>query len=140
KAERSLAPLLEAGDGVTARRYACLLYWGRAQTLDRLDRHADAARDWERARDLDDGPDRAYFDCRRLLALRTPQMVSQAIARANELAAAKDVDPSRLFELGRVFALASTAREDAKLREQDAARAVELLRQALDRGLRARSE
>ena len=60
---------------------------------------------------------------------------AKAVAEANALAEAKDVDGGMLYNLACVCALAATAvRDDAKLQDQYAARAVELLRQAVAKG------
>jgi serine/threonine protein kinase/tetratricopeptide (TPR) repeat protein len=55
------AVLVEEPQLVQAREFLCNSHSARAQALDDLDRHAEAARDWERALELDDGGDREFL-------------------------------------------------------------------------------
>src|SRR5262249_33274851 len=52
----------------TARQFLRNSHWGRAEALDALGRHAEAAAAWERAAALDDGPNRLYYGTRRALS------------------------------------------------------------------------
>jgi serine/threonine protein kinase/tetratricopeptide (TPR) repeat protein len=101
---------------------------GRARALDRLGRHAEAVPDWQRAQEMDSGPDRPVFTF--------GLAVSQALGSGDHAAAfaaaetlAKDGDAPTLEAFARLCARVSGASG-----EQYAARAVELLRQALARG------
>jgi hypothetical protein len=107
-----------------------LTYADRAEALDRLGRHADAQKDWDRAIDLTGGTAPSYRCFRLLSEGRTPE----AVAAADELAAEKDVQGNVLYALARVDALAAAHSADAGKGERYAARAVALLRQASERG------
>jgi serine/threonine-protein kinase len=120
-----------------ARLYLKNAHWGRAQTLARLDRHAEAAQDWGRALELDDGPARLFFRLQRALSLARAGDHAQAVAEANAVAGLQGVPAPGLYDLACVCALASAAvKGDAKLADRYAARAVELLRQAVAKGYR----
>ena len=85
---------------------------------------------------------RALFRSQRARSLARAGEHAKAFAEANALATAKDLTSVRLYNLACVCALASAAVKDAKdpgadaarLAEQYAARAVELLRQAVTNG------
>jgi tetratricopeptide (TPR) repeat protein len=119
-----------------ARRYACFGHTSRARTLDLLKRHAEAARDWGRAIELNDDPSRdAEFRRQRALSLARAGEHAQAVVAANELAAAKGAKPDTLLDCARVCSLAAVGvKDDPGLRERYAVQAVVLLRQALAAG------
>jgi tetratricopeptide (TPR) repeat protein/tRNA A-37 threonylcarbamoyl transferase component Bud32 len=126
-----------------ARRNLCHAHWGRARGFDLLHRHDKAVQNWERALELDDGN---YHPALQLGRAISQAHVSgdhrQALAGADTLA--RDADGRTLEELARLCALASAAIADegqepaaaAQFREQYAARAVDLLRQAAGKGYR----
>jgi serine/threonine-protein kinase len=118
-----------------ARRFLRNAHWGRADALTRLGRHAEALKDWERAAELEGGPQRGWFRLQRALALARLKEHARAAAEADELAWAQDAAPGTLYDLACVFALsAASAGDDPKQTESYAARAVELLRQAVAKG------
>jgi serine/threonine protein kinase/tetratricopeptide (TPR) repeat protein len=107
----------------------------RAEVLIRIDRQAEALNDWERALELDDGKDRLYFRMQRALTLAHLKNHVSATAEANEVVESKKLPNYLRYDAACVFAVASTAvRDDPKLIEQYAVRAVELLRLAYQRG------
>jgi tetratricopeptide (TPR) repeat protein len=121
----------------TARLFLRNAHQGRAQALTLLARHAEAAQDWGRAADLDEGPARTSFRLRRATSLAHAGDHAQAVAEANALAGDKDANVNTLYDLARVCALSSAAvKNDARLADRHAARAVELLRQAVAKGYR----
>ncbi len=112
-------------------------YRGRARTLGRLGRYAEAVRDWDRVIELDGG--NAGFRLERALALARAEDHARAAAEANALARGEALQGDTLYDLARVYALASSAvRRDANLSagdrdnlaRQHAARAVALLGRA----------
>jgi eukaryotic-like serine/threonine-protein kinase len=121
-------------------------YVNRALVLDQLGRHADAITDWDRALALNTGAadaPRIRFLHVQFLARASRHTLSlvragqhvKAVALANALAEAKDVPADTLYILAAVSALATdSAKDDTTLREQYAARAVALLRQAVAKG------
>jgi tetratricopeptide (TPR) repeat protein len=120
---------------VPAREALCNTYWGRARALDLLRRHAEAAQDWERALALEDGPNRPVLQHGRAISqAHLSGDHRRALAEAEALA--QDGDTPTLEGLARLCALASRLVEDADQREQYAARALTLLRQAVGKGYR----
>jgi serine/threonine-protein kinase len=118
-----------------ARLYLRNAHWGRAQALTRLARHPEAAQGWGRALELDNGPARPFFRFQRALSLARAGDHAPAVSEANALAETKDVNASMLYDLACVCSVASASvKNDAKLSDRYAARAVELLRQAVARG------
>jgi serine/threonine-protein kinase len=126
-----------------AREFLTNAYSGRAEALQQLGRDAEAAHDWGRACELDTGAGRAAFRHRRAAALARSGDHAGAAGEANRVAAGAKAGGAVLYAAARVLAqAASVARRDARraeidrnpLAEQYAARAVELLRQAVARG------
>jgi serine/threonine-protein kinase len=115
----------------TARLFLRNAHYGRAQALTGLARHAEAAEDWARAMELDNGPDRPFFRRKRALSLARAGDHAQAVSEANALAEAKGVHALTLYDLACVCSLASAS---VKNDDRYAARAVELLRQAVAKG------
>jgi tetratricopeptide (TPR) repeat protein len=119
----------------TARGFLCSTHWNRALVLTQLNRHAEAVRDWDRAIELADGPERNYFRLQRAVCLVHAGEHLRAVAEANALTEGKDVPGPTLYDAACVFALAaSNVNDDAKVSEQYAGRAVALLRQAQKAG------
>jgi tetratricopeptide (TPR) repeat protein len=120
---------------VTARRGLCNSHAGRARALARLDRHAEALADWDRALALDDGAARTQIRLGRADALARTGAADQARAAADDLAAAPQLSAANRYDLARVYALTG-----AKLPPADgdavAAKAVAALRQAFAAGYR----
>jgi tetratricopeptide (TPR) repeat protein len=107
----------------------------RAEVLIRMDRHAEALEDWERALELDIGMDRLYFRMQRALTLAHLTKHAQATAEANEVVQSEKLPNYLRYDAACVFAVASAAvRDNQKLAEQYAVHAVELLRLVYQRG------
>jgi serine/threonine-protein kinase len=118
---------------VEPRRSLRDAHWDRAEALMKLARDADAVKDWDRAIELDKGSDRPRFRLWRSLALARAQTgdYAQTVADAVALAEAKGAKDIAVYDAARVCALASVSvKKDAKLADQYAARAVELLAKA----------
>jgi serine/threonine-protein kinase len=119
----------------TTRLYLRMAYRSRAIALTQLGRYTEAARDWGRAIELDEGPDRPLCLLQRAISLARAGDHAQAVSEANALAEAKDVNAGTLYDLACVCSLSSAAaKNDAQLAERYAARAVDLLRQAVTNG------
>jgi serine/threonine protein kinase/Tfp pilus assembly protein PilF len=143
-----LEPLVRQEPRPTAERlYLRNAHWSRAQALDTLGRHADAVKDWDRALQLNAVAvqEPAFrFSLARSLARAGEH--ARAVAEANllaEPASARSPFPGpALYELACVCAIASGKVRDAESASADAprlageyaARAVELLRQAVAKG------
>jgi tetratricopeptide (TPR) repeat protein len=119
----------------TARLFLRNAYWGRARTLTQLSRHAEAAKAWTHAAELDQGGMKTFFRLQRALSLAHSGDHAVAVAEANALAEAKNGQALILYDTACVCALASSSlKGDTKLAERYASRAVELLRQAVAKG------
>jgi serine/threonine-protein kinase len=112
---------------------------GRAIALAKLNRHAEALADWDKALALADGSRRDWLRRDRAFALVRANQVTTAVAEAEALAARGGKMGSFLYDAARIYALAAAATvskgqpptpEQQRLVEQYAARAVVLLRQA----------
>jgi serine/threonine-protein kinase len=123
----------------TARECLRNSHWGRARSLTALGRYREALADWDRALELDDGPNRLAIRLGRALALAHAGQHDRAMAEVQDLAPGKALTPTDLYNLACAAALAAdSARQDGrlspptreKLAEQNALRAVELLKQA----------
>jgi serine/threonine-protein kinase len=117
------------------RSYLRNAHWGRAVALMQLNRHVEAIQDWDRAFELDEGPLRNDIRLGRARCLAQTGEHARAVAEANALTEGKDVPSRTLYDAACVYALASASvKDDAKLGEQYAGRAVALLRQAQKTG------
>jgi tetratricopeptide (TPR) repeat protein len=119
----------------SARLTLCNAHWNRALVLTRLNRHVEAVRDWDRAIELDEGSMRNLLRLGRAGCLAQTGEHVRAVAEANALTEGKDVPGPTLYDAACVYALAAASvKDDAKLSEQYAGRAVGLLRQAQKTG------
>jgi serine/threonine-protein kinase len=136
---KALATLGQAqqrlGRDVTARQYLRNSYWGRALALTQLGRYQEALADWDRALDLDEGPDRPTLCLGRAVTLAHHGDHATATAAAEELVKGSPA-ADLLYDAACVFALSAAKAGDAALAERYAARAVALLREAVARGYR----
>jgi tetratricopeptide (TPR) repeat protein len=146
KAIALLEPLVQKKpDLITKRLFLRNAHWGRAQALDKLAQHAEAVKDWDRALALNAVPaDERRIRRNRVQSLARTGEHAKAVTEANALAEAKDADAGTLYDLACVCAIASAKVKGAKnpgadasrLAEEYAARAVELLRQAVAKGFK----
>jgi serine/threonine-protein kinase len=136
KSIASLQAVLTKGwHPATARDFLRNAYWNRASALTQLNRYAEAIRDWDRAIELDEGSMRDAIRMGRASCLAQFGEHARAGAEANALTEGKDVPGPTLYYAACVFALAAASvKDDAKLSEQYAGRAVALLRQAQKAG------
>jgi tetratricopeptide (TPR) repeat protein len=109
-------------------------YWGRSEALSELRRYADALHDRDRAIELDDEQEPAFRLGRISTLLRLSERDRAALETEELLKAAS---AATIYDLACVYALASKdAVAQAERAERYAARAVELLRQAVQKGYR----
>jgi serine/threonine protein kinase/tetratricopeptide (TPR) repeat protein len=120
----------------TARTFLRNSYWSRADTRDTFERFAEAAKDWEAAVELSPPADQPALRVRRAFSLVRAGDRDRATQAAEEWVAAEDVKANHLYAAARVFALAAAGRDQPEVAERNAARAVELLRRAYDKGYR----
>jgi tetratricopeptide (TPR) repeat protein len=110
-------------------------YFNRALTLAQLQRYAESLKDWDRAIELHDDPKRLAILSLRALALAHVGDHVQATREADEVAAAKEASGPVLQDTACAFSVASaTVKDDDKLKERYATRAMELLQQAIQKG------
>jgi tetratricopeptide (TPR) repeat protein len=120
--------------GVTERLFLRNARFARADALVLLGRYGDAIKDFDKALVLDDARD-PVLRRRRARALARIGEEAKAVAEASALAQAPNADGATLYELAGICALAAAAaKEDTPRAEQYAARAVQLLRAAIQRG------
>jgi tetratricopeptide (TPR) repeat protein len=121
--------LRQVGVDATAQHLLRNAHAGRAQVLESLKRHAEAAKDWDKALELSPEPERAAVRMDRALSLVRAGQVDTALQEAEELA--KNADAKTLYSAACVFALAAAG---SSAKEDRARRAVALLRQAVAKG------
>jgi tetratricopeptide (TPR) repeat protein len=135
KAVDVLAPLLAREPGqTTARLFLRNAHAGRAEALDRLNRPADAAYDWDRAVEFTQPPERATFRAARARERAQVGQVAVAVAEVAELMNSTEWSAGQLYDLACVHALA--AGKGPTNREECAQRAVGVLRDAMKKGYR----
>jgi serine/threonine protein kinase/tetratricopeptide (TPR) repeat protein len=104
----------------------------RAHALESLGRQGEAAPEWGRAVELEQGAEQPYFQLRQALALGDR---SRALVEAHTLAASRSVPGPTLYEAAQACAKAmTTATDDAKLTEQLADEVLSLLRRLVQLG------
>ncbi len=120
----------------TAKLYLRNAHWGRGVVLGELARHAEAVQDFDRALAVNTVPEEAaLFRLGRAESLARAGDHAKALAEANILAESTDAIDATFHDLACICAAAAAAvKDDAKLQDQYAARAVELLRQAIAKG------
>jgi serine/threonine protein kinase/tetratricopeptide (TPR) repeat protein len=136
--DQSVAVLQKANDVVPqqAAPRLRLAYRGRALTLDALQRHAEAARDWALVLQLTPAAQQAADRLAYAFSLARSGAHASAAQEGAVLAALPQGSGKLLYDLARVYALCAAAADKADLRETYGARAVELLRQTGAVGLR----
>src|SRR5262249_49735872 len=97
-----------------------------------LRQYSDALPDWDKIVELSTQAKRLEFRLGRAMCNARAGNFDTAAKEADELA--DSTDTGTLYELARVFAVASTAAKPADKAEMFAKRAVALLRQAADKG------
>jgi serine/threonine-protein kinase len=118
---------------VEGREFLRNSHWGRADDFTELKRYAEALSDWERALEFDDGSYRSELRVCRAGTLIHLARTAEAVREAGDLAADKKNDAETVYACAGVFALAFAAPKNADA-DHHAARAVELLRQAVAKG------
>jgi tetratricopeptide (TPR) repeat protein len=117
---------------VTAKQYLRNSYWDRAKALDRLDRHTDSVKDWQKATDLGPKPAEPGFRTSRATSLVRAGRVAEAVADIAELTKAGEWNSDQWYGFACVYAVASDKATDKK--QEYADRAMELLRKAVQAG------
>jgi len=114
-----------------ARLFRRNTHHGRAKALALLDRHGEAADEWQRALELADEKARPAYRFEFAAASARAGDHARAAAEARDLAAIPQLASDGLYNLACVLALSSAAaNDDAELAGRYAAEAVELLKRA----------
>jgi serine/threonine protein kinase/tetratricopeptide (TPR) repeat protein len=117
---------------VTAQQYLRNAHWGRAEALDGLKRHAEAALAWDKAIELSRDAQQAGLRLQRALSRVRAGQVEAAIQEAKELA--KNANAETLYNAARILALGASRPDESAgslSKEECAQHAVALLRQAV---------
>jgi tetratricopeptide (TPR) repeat protein len=117
-----------------ARNSPCTSHANRALAYQRLGKYGEAIQDWDRAVALDPKGEQSLLRVRRAESLMKAGRVAEAVAEAGALTKAARRDAVEFWILAGVYAQASGKLADRE--EEYAARAVELLRQAVRAGSR----
>ncbi len=130
-----LTPVADRVGGKTnARRFLSNSHHGRALSLQKLERYADAIPDWDRVVALSDAAQQAANRLRRAacMARVSPE---KAAAEVDEVVQHENASESLVYSAAAVFALASEHAAQTDQRESYAGRAVALLHIAQTKGL-----
>src|SRR5262249_43128789 len=132
---RTLTPVYEQDRRhVNAKEYLRTSHWSRALAYDQLKKHAEAAKDWDKAIELSPEPEQPECRARRVNSRLHAGQVVEAVAEAEELTKAWKWSADQWYGFACVYAVAS-GQVDAK-KEEYADRAMELLRQAVKAGFK----
>ncbi|MFQ3650115.1 MAG: serine/threonine-protein kinase [Gemmataceae bacterium] len=136
QAQQILEPLVSTkAEHPHAKRYLRNVFWNRAETLVKLQRHADALHDWDKALALTDGQagEHRTLLVRRLQSLSRVGKAAQAAAEVEILLKEGKWRPPQIYAFASIFALAA-GQEPAK-KAAHAQRSVELLKLLLQNKL-----
>jgi tetratricopeptide (TPR) repeat protein len=125
------ANLAAGAPTLTDRQFLRNAHQGRAVALMALHRYAEAVADWDRAIELDRGPQRPAMRLQRALALAHGGDHAKAVAEAGALTRDDNTSGDTLYDAACVYGLSAHAvKDDAQRQEQYAGQAVALLRRA----------
>jgi tetratricopeptide (TPR) repeat protein len=136
KAIAVLKPVLAQEPNLLRARGSNLMaHWGRARACAMLGRHDGALADYDKAIELD-GKKQPGLRLERAMTLVHLKEYVRAMAEADALAEAKDAPGNVVYDAACVFALCAGSTKEASQAEQQAARAVALLKRAIARGFK----
>ena len=135
KAIGALAPIHEREPrDVTAKRYLRNSHWSRAIAQDRLQQHAEAIKDWDKAVELSPKEAQAGLRWSRAISQLRAGQAAEAVTEIAELTKSSNWNAGQWYDFACVYAVASTRIVDKKQGYAD--RAMELLRQAVKDGFK----
>jgi tetratricopeptide (TPR) repeat protein len=136
RAVNLLTPVVSADPrGARERRMLAGSHRGRGRSLMAQARYAEAMVDWERSLELDN-VERAYVRVRQAACLARLMRPAEAVAAAEAIFQEETLKVTAVFNLACVCSVAATNTTDEALREAYAARAVQFLRDAAQRGFK----
>jgi serine/threonine protein kinase/tetratricopeptide (TPR) repeat protein len=132
---RTLAPVYEKDRRhEMARQFLRNSHSNRAEAYDQLKKHAEAVKDWDKAVELSSRPEQPSYRAGRANSRLHAGQVAGAVAEVEELTKASKCSAARWYDFACVYAVASGKVADKK--QEYAARAMELLRQAVKAGFK----
>jgi tetratricopeptide (TPR) repeat protein len=132
---RTLTPVYEKDRRhARARTFLRTSHVNRAIAHDRLKKHAEAVKDWDRIVELSSGPEQLGWRARRASSRIQAGQLAEAVAEVEELTKAGEWVADQWYDFACVYAVASGKVADKK--QEYAARAMELLRQAVKAGFK----
>jgi serine/threonine protein kinase/tetratricopeptide (TPR) repeat protein len=130
---RTLAPVYDRDRrAVTAKAFLRNSHVNRARAYDRLRKHAEAVKDWDRTVELTDRSEQAAYRAGRAYSRLLAGYTAEAVAEVAELTKAPNCSSDQWYDFACVYAVASS--KIAEKKQQYADRAMELLRQAIQAG------
>jgi tetratricopeptide (TPR) repeat protein len=133
KAIRTLTPMCEQGrQPVMAKPFLRNSHAGRAMAYDRLHQFTEALKDWDRAIELSPPQGQAGFRASRATTQVNAGQVAEAVAEVAALTKLAPWNAGQWYDFACVYALASAKSADKK--QENADRAMELLRRAVQAG------
>jgi serine/threonine protein kinase/tetratricopeptide (TPR) repeat protein len=138
-AVRTLTPVVERPPAPhRARQFLLYSHWVRADAHDKLGEYAEAAADWARAAELSPPQERPQVRVAWALSRAHAGQVGEAVAEAAGLRELPGWTAERLYQLARVYAVASGQSADKK--GEYAEQAMVLLQKALKGGHKDHAE
>jgi tetratricopeptide (TPR) repeat protein len=132
---RTLTPVYEQDRRhVNAKEFLRNSHRSRALAYDQLKKHAEAAKDWDKAIELSPEPEQPECRASRVNSRLHAGQIVEAVAEVEELTKAWKWSANQWYDFACVYAVAS-GQVDAK-KEEYADRAMELLRQAVKAGFK----
>jgi tetratricopeptide (TPR) repeat protein len=130
---RTLTPVHEKDPRVaTARQFLRNSHWGRARAYDRLKKHAEAVKDWDRAVELSPKQEQPYYRASRVNSRLLAGQVAEAVAEVEELTKTTKWTALQCYNFACVYAVASGKLAGKKPEYAD--RAMTLLNRAVKSG------
>jgi eukaryotic-like serine/threonine-protein kinase len=127
---RTLAPVYERDRrAVTVKAFLRNSHVNRARAYDRLKKHAEAVKDWDRTVELTESSEQPTYRAGRAYSRLLAGYMAEAVAEVEELTKAPNWSSDQWYDFACVYALASS--KIAEKKQQYADRAMELLRQAV---------
>jgi len=117
---------------VIAQQYLRNAYYNRALAFDKLKKHAEALKDWDKAVELSSAAEQPEYRAERATSRLHAGQASQAVADVVELTKASNWSGERWYNFACFYAAAS--RKVADQKSAYAARSLELLRKAVSAG------
>jgi tetratricopeptide (TPR) repeat protein len=117
---------------VVAKQFLRNSHWGRALAYARLEKYAEAVKDWDRAIELSPPQEQPQFRASRATAWVNAGQVAEAVAEVAELTKMPRWYATQWYDFACVYAVASGKIADEK--QEYADRAMELLQKAVKAG------